>query len=863
MAQRNKAALKALFETGDTPTGADFADMIDSSFNPSDDSFPAQRTDAEVVASVDAVIGNENWKTQYSHPASHSIDMINESATHVKMTTAERTKLTGVETNAKDDQTGSEIAALIDTELGAGDWRTGGQDTSLTSNPATITKTSAESFADLITKTQALGTKNYGGYSVNIQFGTGNHNIGASDIELLRGLFNGEMNWDAQVASAKGSAQTTTITTNAAGMILIKSLGINLNISHIKFIVGASGSSVVLSASGQGNITTYRCAYDVSSASAESTPIVVDGISFTSNEDTFIGSPSQVSNFIKSFGEGRGGEVNIFNAGFETNKFTNATSGLIKAAFSNSDLAFTNKVANGSIDVSASVAGSSDKMSVSSVSSASMSETGFTLNITANRVGTAYWGVYANGSATPTVSEIIGGTGTGLVVSDTVATLAGSQVSDVVTGLSASTEYDVYVVAMDSLGNASEKKLVEVTTTAPAATQLTATVLSAGTPTSSTIPLTFTDTNTSPNEEGVLIEVSDDGSTGWTTVTTAAADATGYTVTGLAASTTKYFRATVKGNGTTSSDSVVSNTVSATTLAAGGAFAATMKADYAARNPHFETAHQTWVDGVIDAAFADGGYYQTNFNSETDASWFDVFKINGATTDGYVTKNTGDVVVWDVNGVRTADNLMPDIDTGGADQYLILHTTDAWSSLVLMRLDNANIFHGNFPDAHYASEIQLLNTGFSGTFRRNSQASVIKIENNAFDELQILDGTGLNNLEIGSNSFSGTMPLIPSLSGVLTFQAAGVGYSNLSTNFDQLLRADQTTIRFNNNNYTESEIDACVQKFYNFYQSNVPTSNNYIRIDGTNANPSAAAQAQLVDTQTVFTNAGFTLTVLF
>ena len=78
MSAIGRAALKAYFESGDTPTEAQFIDLIDSLFNLTND----------------------------------DLDNIADSATRVRFLATERTKLTDIDTGAKDDQTGSEINTL-------------------------------------------------------------------------------------------------------------------------------------------------------------------------------------------------------------------------------------------------------------------------------------------------------------------------------------------------------------------------------------------------------------------------------------------------------------------------------------------------------------------------------------------------------------------------------------------------------------------------------------------------------------------------------------------------------------------------------------------------------------------------------
>jgi hypothetical protein len=70
-------------------------------------------------------------------------------------------------------------------------------------------------------------------------------------------------------------------------------------------------------------------------------------------------------------------------------------------------------------------------------------------------------------------------------------------------------------------------------------------------------------------ESNYIVEVSDNGTSGWAQLAELAAGTTSYQHTGLAASTTKHYRVKAKGNGTTTSDSAYSSVANATTQAAG------------------------------------------------------------------------------------------------------------------------------------------------------------------------------------------------------------------------------------------------------------------------------------------------------
>src|SRR6056297_1830337 len=80
MAQQNRTTLKGYFNTGDTPTEAQFADLIDSFHNPSNDG-------TVQVAPSEGAFAN-----------------------------GDKTKLDGIEANATADQTGAEIKAAYEGE---------------------------------------------------------------------------------------------------------------------------------------------------------------------------------------------------------------------------------------------------------------------------------------------------------------------------------------------------------------------------------------------------------------------------------------------------------------------------------------------------------------------------------------------------------------------------------------------------------------------------------------------------------------------------------------------------------------------------------------------------------------------------
>ena len=141
-----------------------------------------------------------------------------------------------------------------------------------------------------------------------------------------------------------------------------------------------------------------------------------------------------------------------------------------------------------------------------------------------------------------------------------IATAGSNAVSFAVTGLSASTTYFYRVASFNSAGDSGFSNTASATTSAPptsvpaAPSGLNATAVS-----SSQINLTWTDN--ANNESGFRIEQSTDG-TNFTQIATAGSNAVSFSVTGLSASTTYFYRVASFNSAGTSG---FSNTASATT----------------------------------------------------------------------------------------------------------------------------------------------------------------------------------------------------------------------------------------------------------------------------------------------------------
>ena len=93
----------------------------------------------------------------------------------------------------------------------------------------------------------------------------------------------------------------------------------------------------------------------------------------------------------------------------------------------------------------------------STPSYSTVTQTGFTLTTDIDEAGEIFYVVLADGAAAPTSSEVVNGTGNGgaaAVTSDNISVTTGGFTNAFsVTGLTAGTDYDVYVVARDDEGS--------------------------------------------------------------------------------------------------------------------------------------------------------------------------------------------------------------------------------------------------------------------------------------------------------------------------------------------------------------------------------------------------------------------------
>ncbi len=141
------------------------------------------------------------------------------------------------------------------------------------------------------------------------------------------------------------------------------------------------------------------------------------------------------------------------------------------------------------------------------------------------------------------------------------STVPSSSASYTVTGLTASTAYDFEVYATNTSGSGAAAILIDVSTSVAAPGQVTG--LAAGTPTATTMPLSWTAPATGGTPSGYVVEFAISGSGAWTIASNNVIGTT-YTVTSLAASSSYDFRVTASNTGGTGTPS---STLTASTVA--------------------------------------------------------------------------------------------------------------------------------------------------------------------------------------------------------------------------------------------------------------------------------------------------------
>src|SRR6056297_3072482 len=201
MAQQNRTTLKGYFNTGDTPTEAQFADLIDSFHNPSNDG-------TVQVAPSEGAFAN-----------------------------GDKTKLDGIEANATADQTGAEIKAAYEGEANTNAY-TDAEKSKLAAieasadvtdetnvlaalNGATITAVTP-TLSDKVTHQDASDSDNLKTSTVEqllSLFATTSAGAPASAPDFEGQIFNDTLNNDIYVAAATGSVDDWVKVTPTAGVL--------------------------------------------------------------------------------------------------------------------------------------------------------------------------------------------------------------------------------------------------------------------------------------------------------------------------------------------------------------------------------------------------------------------------------------------------------------------------------------------------------------------------------------------------------------------------------------------------------------------------------------------------------------------
>lgn len=243
------------------------------------------------------------------------------------------------------------------------------------------------------------------------------------------------------------------------------------------------------------------------------------------------------------------------------------------------------------------------------------------------------------------------------------------------------------------------------------------------------VVLSWTDTNSSPQEVNTVLEVSDNG-TNWATLATLAPDVTGYTHTGQTAGIAKHYRAKTKGDGTTSLDSAYTPTVSATPG----------EANYSSlTNPEL----------ILDYTGLQAGQSNAYGEVGTDNYLINMKSIAPAPVRTFTPVGTGAALFADgvnlsgaqelVNTDKTAWRFLHGSPTGDAAVKFTIHY------VVKMGVsDNPNALMGMLG----TNAASTANVGFSMGYDDRSGSS----KNNAFVAFMTKGASGVSNLIAGNNT---------------------------------------------------------------------------------------------------------------
>jgi len=220
-----------------------------------------------------------------------------------------------------------------------------------------ILKHTYDSFASIQVQIDVL-PKDMAGKEIVILFADGAHDWG-NDMLNLMGFHNGRIRLEAAtMIAAAGTNQNATWNLNGTGYLKADNVYGNISIAGIK--VTPTIGNVVFQISGNAKVTTTLMYWDAHLCNYETSVFYSAGVDISSYKDTFTGSLSYITNFVKfvrGVEEVQGGHIAIFEASMNTRVFTNAANGVGTASFNSSEGVFTNKVVGDAVDLSAAVEG--------------------------------------------------------------------------------------------------------------------------------------------------------------------------------------------------------------------------------------------------------------------------------------------------------------------------------------------------------------------------------------------------------------------------------------------------------------------------------------------------------------------------